>query len=626
MIEEISIKNWKIHKNLHIKFKPGLNFIIGPNSIGKSSLLEAIYYAITGDLRRSSLNKVRSLGASESSLVELILKHNAEKLRIERKFDDKSSKHSLFTQFEIFHKKTDIENKIINIYKTKRIFLKRMVYFGEGDIFRSFSNPRRKFNFKEYVEDLIGIPKLKEFNKDLKDFKMYYRKDGKRLDILVDDLISDTLEIAPKEEISILQQKKNKRSQKLMGVEKKLSNLKKEYNSLRSKTREFEEIEETFFNVLNMDLFNVDISEINKMLKLDLVKLKERREESLRKIQEISIKNENLDKELKIQEKILAVLDDIKKQYYDMKRNQQPCPVCNKKFYLNEYDMIYQEKSELLKNLKFNSSNIEFQIKNLKDEQNEIEEELDNKEYLFNKIQKFLPDWKVNIRNYMEWKESIKDIESQIQIFLKNKGQLTDEIDEISNLFIKLSRKEARSKELDPSYLQQKRQKIRYSLYLIDILQEVIGKISYKVKLDYLYPLTQEITEIWRKLFNDQERIVSFDENLNPILKNTHGEIGFEGLSGGEKTILTIITKTLIMHHFSRLNFIIMDEPLEHLDIENRAQIIEYLIRMYESGLIKQLIITTFEESLTRDLYEDETVKIIPLNALKKYPFISERI
>ena len=69
-----------------------------------------------------------------------------------------------------------------------------------------------------------------------------------------------------------------------------------------------------------------------------------------------------------------------------------------------------------------------------------------------------------------------------------------------------------------------------------------------------------------------------------------------------------------------------MDEPLEHLDVENRAQIIEYLIRIYEYGLIKQLIINTFEESLTRDLFEDENIKIIPLKALKKYPFISERI
>lgn len=42
------------------------------------------------------------------------------------------------------------------------------------------------------------------------------------------------------------------------------------------------------------------------------------------------------------------------------------------------------------------------------------------------------------------------------------------------------------------------------------------------------------------------------------------------------------------MRYFSKLNFIMMNKPLEHLDIENRAQIIEYLIRIYKSGLIKQ--------------------------------------
>jgi DNA replication and repair protein RecF len=54
MLESIMIRNWKLFENLNFKFKPGLNFISGPNAIGKTSLLEAIYYAITGDLRRSS--------------------------------------------------------------------------------------------------------------------------------------------------------------------------------------------------------------------------------------------------------------------------------------------------------------------------------------------------------------------------------------------------------------------------------------------------------------------------------------------------------------------------------------------------------------------------------------------
>ncbi len=626
MLESIMIRNWKLHENLNFKFKSGLNFIIGPNAIGKTSLLEAIYYAITGDLRRSSLNKVRRIGASEPTLIRLEMIHNSEKLSIERKFDEKSSKHSLFTQFEVYHKKSDIENKILSLFHTKRVFLKRMVYFGEGDIFRGFSYPRRKFNFKEYIEGLIGIQQLKEFNVDIKELQAFYRKEGKKLDILIEDLITDTLETVPTERISIFSQKKDEKSRELIKVEKILSNLKREYNSLSIKIKKFEDLEDAFRTILNLKVFDVDILNINTQLGLDLVKLKKKREESLKKIQKLDFKKEELDKELRILDKIFGVLKDLEKIYYDMDINQQPCPICNKTFKSNEYEEIYREKADLFRNLKSNFDKIKSQTSDLKNEQNDIEDELNRKDYLFNKIQEYLPDWKVNIKKYKVMKEHFDEIKYQIQVNLKKKYDLTNEIDEINDKIYKMARKEAKKRDLDPSYIQDKKQNIKYSLYLIDILQEVIGRILYKVKLDYLHPLTQEITEIWRKLFNDQDRFVSFDEKLNPILKNDQGEIGFEGLSGGEKTILTIITKTLIMHHFSNLNFVIMDEPLEHLDVENRAQIIEYLKRIHEVGLIKQLIITTFEESLTRDLFEDEAVKIIPLSALKKYPFISKRI
>ena len=104
------IRNWKLHENLNFKFKPGLNFIIGPNAIGKTSLLEAIYYAITGDLRRSSLNKVRRIGASEPTVIRLEMIHNSEKLNFERKFDEKSSKHSL-----LLNSKCIIKNQTLKI-------------------------------------------------------------------------------------------------------------------------------------------------------------------------------------------------------------------------------------------------------------------------------------------------------------------------------------------------------------------------------------------------------------------------------------------------------------------------------------------------------------------------------
>ena len=233
-----------------------------------------------------------------------------------------------------------------------------------------------------------------------------------------------------------------------------------------------------------------------------------------------------------------------------------------------------------------------------------------------------MPDWQENLDLYYEWNKMLEENNSSIEEKLNNLRNLSEEIDDLNNLLFNLIQNETYKRELDPKYIQEKKIKIKNILTLLDILHDVITQILNNVRLHYLDPLTREITEIWRKLFSDQERFVSFDENLSPILKNQYGEIGYESLSGGEKTLLTIIAKTLIMHHFSNLDFMLLDEPLEHLDAVNRAQIIGYLKRFHDAGLIKQLIITTFEETLTRNFYKDEKVNLISLSAIKKYPFI----
>ncbi|MCQ4153758.1 MAG: AAA family ATPase, partial [Archaeoglobi archaeon] len=45
IIKEISLKNFKSHRNTKIQFEKGINLIAGGNGAGKSSILEAILVA-----------------------------------------------------------------------------------------------------------------------------------------------------------------------------------------------------------------------------------------------------------------------------------------------------------------------------------------------------------------------------------------------------------------------------------------------------------------------------------------------------------------------------------------------------------------------------------------------------
>ncbi|MEJ2699246.1 MAG: AAA family ATPase, partial [Desulfuromonadales bacterium] len=47
-ILSISLKNIKTHRDLSLDFAPGINVLSGPNGVGKSTVFEAVGYALFG--------------------------------------------------------------------------------------------------------------------------------------------------------------------------------------------------------------------------------------------------------------------------------------------------------------------------------------------------------------------------------------------------------------------------------------------------------------------------------------------------------------------------------------------------------------------------------------------------
>ncbi len=47
ILKSIELKNFRLHKKTNLEFSNNLNYIVGGNGQGKTSLLEAIYYLCT---------------------------------------------------------------------------------------------------------------------------------------------------------------------------------------------------------------------------------------------------------------------------------------------------------------------------------------------------------------------------------------------------------------------------------------------------------------------------------------------------------------------------------------------------------------------------------------------------
>ena len=127
------------------------------------------------------------------------------------------------------------------------------------------------------------------------------------------------------------------------------------------------------------------------------------------------------------------------------------------------------------------------------------------------------------------------------------------------------------------------------------------------------------IQKIWKIFFPYEDRELLFDDKYLPYFEKGGETITFNNASAGEKMILLILIKIALARKYTAIPFLIFDEPLEHLNYENRINIINYLIDICRKGLVKQLIITTFEESLTRRFRKMEEVNVISLPSYLKY-------
>jgi DNA repair exonuclease SbcCD ATPase subunit len=143
-------------------------------------------------------------------------------------------------------------------------------------------------------------------------------------------------------------------------------------------------------------------------------------------------------------------------------------------------------------------------------------------------------------------------------------------------------------------------------------LQATEGTLQSQQDTD-MKTIYEQIADLWSSFREEEGWEMQYNPEGYPVM--THGKeeltLDLRQLSGGEKTALLIMLHTIIAHHFSKSDFLMIDEPLEHLDPINRRSLIRFLVDAFRHNMFGQAIIATFEESLIRKYQSGEGVNII---------------
>lgn len=118
-------------------------------------------------------------------------------------------------------------------------------------------------------------------------------------------------------------------------------------------------------------------------------------------------------------------------------------------------------------------------------------------------------------------------------------------------------------------------------------------------------PLAQLLTKRSSDLWPGRPQL-GLDVETGHIVGQAAGRaIALADLSGGERAVAIILLRLLALQSASNSPILLMDEPLEHLDPRNRRLLASLLVaatRARGDAAPRQLLVTTYEESVTRRL------------------------
>lgn len=146
---------------------------------------------------------------------------------------------------------------------------------------------------------------------------------------------------------------------------------------------------------------------------------------------------------------------------------------------------------------------------------------------------------------------------------------------------------------------------------LVGTTIEILNSVADKTLSDRIDPLIRELSARWKVLFGTEGLMLEPSGGL--IVENAHGPLTISDLSGGERATALLIARLLITASTTRIPTVWFDEPLEHLDPRRRAAVAKTIVRAGQTGTVSQLIVTTYEDRIARQLAaaDPESVRIV---------------
>ena len=245
MINRLKLENWKTFDDAEFIFTPGVNIVEGSNYSGKTSFIQALYFALFNETlyKQLTAKDLKKEGVNNAS-VALDFTVDGQEYRIRRNI---SGEIVIKTDSYIYRLEngTEVEElesiskrgmklaKIENLLKVSSRFIKNINFIQEGSIPSLLNTPKTKI-----LEDISNILQLDYFTK----INDYCESEIKAIEKIVNELENKYSEA--KDHLDILEDEIEKINEKVEDLKIKEENLKEKISKVKEKLKKYTDLKE----------------------------------------------------------------------------------------------------------------------------------------------------------------------------------------------------------------------------------------------------------------------------------------------------------------------------------------------------------------------------------------------